>query len=659
MIDHYHLVSSILPEKKGYTLRCRCSSKQFEKLETLICVGDKTAECSFVLLNRSTQVVEYQVTITELTGEKCVFWAILKSGERKGVWKPDTSLQPENIPEGFFFPGRYLSLTYDSDKFLRTRSTDQDNFYAGLTGIWQNKSNLILSGYLFVPAEQHNVDSINLKIIKFRDETRQSSHQVNVISPKEKVFGNYDPELYPKYGGNKIYQFICTVAMHKIRADYGYFNMFLKHNDTTISFSNFNPKLLGRDHCFHVRLPIFSKALIVPFYNEYFEKWRLDIYHLSIIEWFKLIALKRKCSKKVVKKDKKIWLIGEYNNTARDNGMHFYNYLCDKKKDITAYYVINKNSKQQSSLCRRNIVFYGSYKHFEIAAKAGVLVFSHMPEFLLPKIDLIVRYRKKLSEFKTVFIQHGVIATTGSVFIYKKAIRKFNKFITSSLFEKKIICRYLGYDDDEVVITGLARWDHLLATSQKSTDILIMPTWRNNLDIVSEFEFKKSNYFKFWNNLLLNADLLDLIQTNNITVNFFLHIGFARFADCFKLPAEIRQGNGRNIQELLSTCGLLVTDYSSVAFDVLIQNKPVIFCPFDYSEMKKLRKGADFINYEKDLPGPVCYDQESTVQEIIKHVVKGYSINSIYQRRRKKFFDHLDNRNCDRLYEEIKTLIEV
>jgi len=659
MIDHYHLVSSIQIEQHRYTLGCRCSIEQFEELETIICVGKQTVECPFVSLNRNTKAVEYQVTVPELTEDKYVFWAISKDGERKGVWKPDTSLQPDTLPAGFFFPGRYLSLTYDSGRSLQARSTDPNNFYAGLTGIRKTNSNLIFSGYLFLPAEQCNVDSLNLKIIKFREEAINSSHSVNVTPPEEKVFDNYDPQLYPKYGGNKIYKFIAIIAIDKIKDHYGYFNIFLEHNNTRVSFSNFNPKLLKRDHCYHVQLPKFNKALLVPFYNEFFEKWRLDIYHINAIEWFKLGFLKIKCFVKAIDKDKKIWLIGEYNNVARDNGMHFYNYLCGKETEITAYYVIYKDAKERSNIHRTNTVFYGSYKHFEIASKAGVLVFSHMPEFLLPKIDSIVRYRKKLAEFKTVFIQHGVIATTGSVVIYKKRLRKINKFIASSLFEKNIICKYLGYDDKEVAVTGLARWDNLLAISKKSTDILIMPTWRNNLDIVSKSEFKQSNYYKFWNTLLSNVDLLNLIRTNNITVYFFLHIGFTQFAGCFQLPPEIKQANNRNIQQLLSSCGLMVTDYSSVAFDILIQDKPVIFCPFDYSEMKNLRKGPDFINYEKDLPGPICYDQDSTVQEVIKHVKKGYKIDNIYRKRRKKFFDHIDSRNCDRLYAEIKALIEM
>ena len=447
--------------------------------------------------------------------------------------------------------------------------------------------------------------------------------------------------------------------MDVVKCNYGYFTIFIEHNNILVTPSNYYKKLSEKDYCYPVRLSLCKRALLVPFYNEFFGRWRLDVYHLSLLEWFKLKRLKKRCLNKPIEKDRKIWLIGEYNCTARDNGMHFYNYLCRKKSGIKAYYVIYRDSKQRHKLLRKNIIFYGSYRHFEIAAKAGVLVFSHMAEFLLPKSDLIVGYRAKLSKFKTVFIQHGIIETTAISLIYQRKVRENDRFVVSSSFEKKIICKYLGYNEEEVIITGLARWDNLLAISKKSTDILIMPTYRNDLGNVSVPIFKQSNYYKFWNALLSNEDFLGLIRKNNINVNFFLHIGLARFAHCFELSPEIRQVNSEDIQKLLSTCGLMVTDYSSVAFDVLLQDKPVIFCPFDYDEMMEIRKGPEFISYENDLPGPVCYELDATVQEITKHVVNGYKLNTMYRDRRKKFFDHIDNHNCDRLYEEINKIIEL
>ena len=55
----------------------------------------------------------------------------------------------------------------------------------------------------------------------------------------------------------------------------------------------------------------------------------------------------------------------------------------------------------------------------------------------------------------------------------------------------------LKYDDEEVVITGLSRWDVLedKSKSKEKKEILLMPTWRPWLDDVPEEEFINSDYY--------------------------------------------------------------------------------------------------------------------------------------------------------------------
>ena len=70
-----------------------------------------------------------------------------------------------------------------------------------------------------------------------------------------------------------------------------------------------------------------------------------------------------------------------------------------------------------------------------------------------------------------------------------------------------------------------------------------------------------------------------------------------------------------------------------------------------------LRKGAPFIDYEKDLPGPVCYDVNTTLENIKKHIANGYTIEPEYRERREKFFTYIDRHNSDRIFLEINKLI--
>lgn len=67
-------------------------------------------------------------------------------------------------------------------------------------------------------------------------------------------------------------------------------------------------------------------------------------------------------------------------------------------------------------------------------------------------------------------------------------------FVVSSGYEQKIIHDYFGYDNEEIIITGLARWDVLEDKSDPAhKEIQLMPTWRSWLEDISEEQFKKVN----------------------------------------------------------------------------------------------------------------------------------------------------------------------
>ncbi|MDQ4681849.1 hypothetical protein, partial [Stenotrophomonas maltophilia group sp. RNC7] len=64
--------------------------------------------------------------------------------------------------------------------------------------------------------------------------------------------------------------------------------------------------------------------------------------------------------------------------------------------------------------------------------------------------------------------------------------------MASSDFERDIIKQYFGYEEEKIVISGLARWDYLMDKSKGRSEILLMPTFRNWLEEVSESTFEHS-----------------------------------------------------------------------------------------------------------------------------------------------------------------------
>ena len=125
----------------------------------------------------------------------------------------------------------------------------------------------------------------------------------------------------------------------------------------------------------------------------------------------------------------------------------------------------------------------------------------------------------------------------------------------------------------------------------------------------------------------------------------------------FKENRLIEVKENIDYQGTFSESSLLITDYSSVAFDFAYLKKPIIYTQFDidtFFEGQVYDKG--YFEYERDGFGPVCYDYETTVKTIIEYIEKDCVIEDKYIKRINDFYAYNDKNNCKRVYEEILKL---
>lgn len=102
--------------------------------------------------------------------------------------------------------------------------------------------------------------------------------------------------------------------------------------------------------------------------------------------------------------------------------------------------------------------------------------------------------------------------------------------------------------------------------------------------------------------------------------------------------------------EMLSITDLLITDYSSIFFDYLVTDKPVLFYMWDAEYYLDSR--GSYINFE-DLPGPVLYNIEELTETIthVKDVQRTYQNN--YSAMKEKFTKYDDGNVTNRLVDYI------
>ena len=100
---------------------------------------------------------------------------------------------------------------------------------------------------------------------------------------------------------------------------------------------------------------------------------------------------------------------------------------------------------------------------------------------------------------------------------------------------------------------------------------------------------------------------------------------------------------------------LLITDYSSVAFDFAYLRKPIIYYQFDSEQFfaeHTYTKG--YYDYYNDGFGEVVDDEEKIVKLIVDYIKCECKLKEIYSDRINSFFKYQDRECCKRVYERIK-----
>ncbi|ECW7524645.1 glycosyltransferase [Campylobacter coli] len=353
-----------------------------------------------------------------------------------------------------------------------------------------------------------------------------------------------------------------------------------------------------------------------------------------------------------------IWLLMDRDYEADDNAEHLYRYIMQNHPEREIVFALRKESLDWERLEKEgfNLVEFGSFEFERIIKKASKVISSHADEYLIRHVTLTQQF---------VFVQHGVIMNDLSRWLNSK---KINLFITSTRAEYDSIANNYNrykFGKKEVLLTGLARHDVLLKNNKSDTkQILMMPTWRagivGNVTNSSKRElkenFKQSEYFQKWNSLLNNDSLKKLCELYSYTIVFNPHPNIMPYLKEFNLPSYIKIANqDESLQVLFCNSSLMITDYSSVAFEMAYLEKPVIYYQFDkedFFNFHTLQKG--YFDYTKDGFGPVVENEENLLKQLENLLQNDCNPFGIYKDNIDSTFAFKDGKCCERIYKVIK-----
>lgn len=350
---------------------------------------------------------------------------------------------------------------------------------------------------------------------------------------------------------------------------------------------------------------------------------------------------------------KKNWIICERPDEAQDNGFIFFKFLRQKHPEINAIYLIDKKCGQYSNVAKLGkTVQFGSIKHLMLLIGAPVKISSQLFGYA-PWVQFKTYYRRNKAHGTHVFLQHGITKNLHEG-LYGDTCNSLKLFVCGAKPEFDYIFKEFHYKNEVPQYTGLPRFD-LLNDYKTQNQIILMPTWRANLDSKSDEEFQKTPFFINWMKFINNEVLNEFCAKNDIVIKFYMHHSFKKYLHLFNggKAVKIIKFGEESVQNILKESKLLITDFSSVYFDFAYMNKPMIFFQFDEDSYYAGHYAKGYFDYRRDGFGKVCITEEETLDEFFNIVNNNYQVESVYQSRSSKYFVYRDSNNCQRVYDAI------
>ncbi|CAI8728424.1 CDP-Glycerol:Poly(Glycerophosphate) glycerophosphotransferase [Priestia megaterium] len=354
-------------------------------------------------------------------------------------------------------------------------------------------------------------------------------------------------------------------------------------------------------------------------------------------------------------KNKKVVLVGGHcGEKYQDNSAIIHQYILKTRQDVTTYWLVDNMENSYTKKIEGNMVKLGSLMNYLLYLNTNTCYFSHsLSTDIAPLIDKLLFNKYKPLR---VHLSHGIEGLKKN--IYYKKIEKVDFYICSSNREKEIKRDDWGIEENKLIVTGVPRYDNLERNRKKNIKktILYAPTWREWLYLIRKEEFIKTDFFNSLLQLISNQSLNNMLEQTDykleIMLHPFMHGKLSILKEYLKATPNITILNeDENISQKIIESSLLITDYSSVCWDFLYLNKPIIFYQYD-QERYLLERGA-YIDLNKDLFGEIAFSTEDLIPYIEKFVFSK-DINFLpdskdYRLKREKYFAFFDDSNCKRV----------
>ncbi len=410
-------------------------------------------------------------------------------------------------------------------------------------------------------------------------------------------------------------------------------------------------------------------------FSIYSDKWhdsllyRIYTFLINFVYYFKVnprIVYHRICGDIEIRKKQRSWIyLDRYG--VFDNAYDQFKHDIKIKDGVKRYYILNecdwdKLEEKFEPEERKYVVRFQSHRHKMLYLSCEKLItsFSNLSN-ICPFGPAAMRWYADLAQFETVYLQHGILhATLRNMYAKERSV--IDKVVVSSEFEVKNFVENYGYSEDDLIKSCMPRYDFIEAEGTKKNRIVFSPSWRSNLigPLVNNSReempdaFVASDFYKQVNAILNSDRLHKMLEENDLYLDFKNHPIFKCYNHLFEVKSDriCLDGFDTNMDEYK----LMITDYSSIVFDSVYMNCPVIYFVPDYD---KFLAGVSHGYRKLDLPmeegfGPFTQTADELLDRLEEYIGNGFKPQPPYSDRMNGFFLYRDNNCRDRLYDAIK-----
>lgn len=402
----------------------------------------------------------------------------------------------------------------------------------------------------------------------------------------------------------------------------------------------------------------------------------MSTFKAGVAYWMQVFLIPIYLLSFLMPRSKKIWVMGStFGRRFADNPRYFYLYMNEYHKDEIKAVWISKN-KELIAWMNEEKPEYPAYYLYSIkgiwhALRAGVYLYDNYSKDIcftlsggakkinlwhgipLKKIQMDNAYDKvrhpknRREKLKWMLRRMSDERPSDSIVVSSPHLAD----IFSSAFQTKNVL-VTGYPRNEV---RLGHLDALQTPKEKEALTILREKRKEGRTVLLYMPTFRGSEKQFFD--VIDSEVLSKFLEES---NSFLAVKLHPKSKLNEAFCQLEGGHIKLISKeadpyaFLDQTDILITDYSSIYFDYLLLDRPIIFFSYDM-ETYLLESREFYFEYEKVTPGCRVKDQQSLFEAIRE--MKKDEKNSIYSRERRKWKDYVfqsEGGYCEALYKKIR-----